>query len=332
MRYLKRKLGIFLLIFCMAFSFLAATAPTEIMAEERSSADWMADVNGETMLSSMSIPGTHDTCTQYVGMSYIFKCQNTSVAEQLENGYRYLDMRLVLDGKGDKQTLILKHNFSKCKKSGWIFSKALSLEAVLSDVYAFLEAHPGETVIMCMKAESSKDDVAQVQKLLYDAIEENEDAWYLANEIPTLDEVRGKIVLATRFDDEMKLGDEKSGLHFYWEDQGDRTIVSQPYAESAINDETALSVQDRYNYDVSDKIDAIETSLENSQASDDCFFLNFTSTSGSGKVGHPKKYAKKINAYLSDYDWEAGSCYGIVIVDFADRDLAEKIYGTNLAL
>ena len=91
-------------------------------------------------------------------------------------------------------------------------------------------------------------------------------------------------------------------------------------------------MQDRYNYGVSDKIDAIEASLENSQASDDCFFLNFTSTSGSGKVGHPKKYAKKINAYLSDYDWEAGNAYGIVIVDFADRNLAEKIYGTNLAL
>ena len=121
MRYFKRKLGIFLLIFCMAFSFLAGIAPTEIMAEEASSADWMADVNGETMLSSMSIPGTHDTCTQYVGMSYIFKCQNTSVAEQLENGYRYLDMRLVLDGKGDKQTLILKHNFSKesCRENIW---------------------------------------------------------------------------------------------------------------------------------------------------------------------------------------------------------------------
>ena len=48
-----------------------------------------------------------------------------------------------------------------------------------------------------------------------------------------------------------------------------------------------------------------------------------------GKIGLPKKYAKKINAYLSDYDWEAGSCYGIVIVDFANMDIAEKIYGTN---
>ena len=68
----------------------------------------------------------------------ILKYDGNYLAEQLENGYRYLDMRLVLDGKGDKQTLILKHNFSKCKKSGWIFSKALSLEAVLSDVYAHL--------------------------------------------------------------------------------------------------------------------------------------------------------------------------------------------------
>ena len=329
MRGFFRKWGAVALALVLSLSVFAGMDGSSVQAAEDHAEDWMADIDGETMLSSISIPGTHDSATQYVGMRYIFQCQDTSIAQQLVDGYRYFDMRLVLDGKEDEQTLILKHNFAKCKEGGGLFAKALKLSNVLSDVYAFLQEHPSETVILCMKAENSKDDVAQVQKLLYDAIEENEDAWYLANKIPTLDEVRGKIVLATRFDDEMKLGDEKSGLHFYWEDQGDRTIVSQPYAESAINDETALSVQDRYNYDVSDKIDAIETSLENSQASDDCFFLNFTSTSGSGKVGHPKKYAKKINAYLSDYDWEAGSCYGIVIVDFANMDIAEKIYGTN---
>ena len=60
-----------------------------VMAKEGESADWMAGVNGDVMLSAISIPGTHDTCTQYVSMGYIFQCQNASVAQQLLDGYRY---------------------------------------------------------------------------------------------------------------------------------------------------------------------------------------------------------------------------------------------------
>lgn len=330
MKHFIRNAGIFILLICMVFSvFVGCASSPETEGDISSSSEWMKDVAGETKLSSISIPGTHDTCTNHVGMSYIFQCQDTDVATQLRNGYRYLDMRLALSGKGDKQTLILKHNFSKCKKIGSLFSRALTLNDVLADVYSFLEEHPTETVIMCMKAENGKDDVVEVQKILYDAIGKNEDVWYLSNKIPTLDEVRGKIVLATRFEDKMNVGDSRSGMHFYWDDQGDRTIVDVPYAESSVNDTETLFVQDRYNYAVSDKINAITKSFEGCQASDESFFLNFTSTSGSGKVGHPKKYAKSINAYLNSYEWKANTCYGIVIVDFATRDIAENIYKTN---
>lgn len=316
----RRFLTIILLFFVLLSAIPAGTS-----AESSAADEWMKDVDGATRLSAMSIPGTHDSATEHVGLRYIFQCQDRGIAEQLENGYRYLDIRLALDG----DTLILKHNFSKCRKSASLFSKALSLDDVLSDAYAFLEAHPSETVIMCVKAENGKDDVARLQTLLYDAISANEGAWYLKNRIPTLDEVRGKIVLATRFEDLLGLGEEKSGLHFYWEDQGDRSILAVPHAQSPINDSEALFVQDRYNYAVQDKLDAIEHCLVNSQASEESFFLNFCSTSGSGKVGHPKKYAESINEYLRAYDWDDSCCYGVVIVDFAAHDIAELIYNTN---
>jgi len=180
-----------------------------------------------------------------------------------------------------------------------------------------------------MKAENSKDDVADVQSALYERIDTNPDRWYLKNEIPTLGEVRGKIVLATRFDDKLAVGSEHCGLYFGWADQGDRTVLADPTASSAINGRETLCVQDRYNYDTDDKISAIRTCLDNSQAAEDTFFLNFTSTSGSGKIGHPKEYAKRINLDLYDYDWQAGTAYGVVIVDFAPKKIAEKIYQTN---
>ena len=88
-----------------------------IQANENSSSNWMERILDETKLSALSIPGTHDSATQYVSLSSIFQCQDTAIKTQLENGYRYLDIRLVIDG----QDLILKHNFAKCKNNNSFF-------------------------------------------------------------------------------------------------------------------------------------------------------------------------------------------------------------------
>ena len=326
---IKRRLLACALLMCMMVCVFAGLAAMPADAADVRAVNWMENIPDETKLSSMSIPGTHDSCTQNVDMRYIFQCQDASIATQLKYGYRYLDMRLVLEKRSGQETLVLKHNIARCKVSDSPFSRTLTLADVLKDVYAFLDEHPNETVIMCMKAENSKDDVAAVQKALYEMIDQAPERWYLKNEIPTLGAVRGRIVLATRFDDKLQVGSDRCGLYFGWADQGDRTVLTDPTADSVINGRETLCVQDRYNYDVGDKIAAIRTCLDNSRAADDTFFLNFTSTSGSGAVGHPKEYAKDINLDLYAYEWEAGKAYGVVIVDFGPKKIAEKIYGTN---
>lgn len=326
---IKRRLLACALLMCMMVCVFAGLAAMPADAADVRAVNWMENIPDETKLSSMSIPGTHDSCTQNVDMRYIFQCQDASIATQLKYGYRYLDMRLVLEKRSGQETLVLKHNIARCKVSDSPFSRTLTLADVLKGVYAFLDEHPNETVIMCMKAENSKDDVAAVQKALYEMIDQAPERWYLKNEIPTLGAVRGRIVLATRFDDKLQVGSDRCGLYFGWADQGDRTVLTDPTAESVINGRETLCVQDRYNYDVGDKIAAIRTCLDNSRAADDTFFLNFTSTSGSGAVGHPKEYAKDINLDLYAYEWEAGKAYGVVIVDFGPKKIAEKIYGTN---
>ena len=326
---IKRRLLACALLMCMMVCVFAGLAAMPADAADVRAVNWMENMPDETKLSSMSIPGTHDSCTQNVDMRYIFQCQDASIATQLKCGYRYLDMRLVLEKRSGQETLVLKHNIARCKVSDSPFARTLTLADVLKDVYAFLNEHPSETVIMCMKAENSKDDVAAVQKALYEMIDQAPERWYLKNVIPTMGAVRGKIVLATRFDDKLQVGSDRCGLYFGWADQGDRTVLTDPTAESVINGRETLCVQDRYNYDVGDKITAIRTCLDSSRAADDTFFLNFTSTSGSGAVGHPKEYAKDINLDLYAYEWEAGKAYGVVIVDFGPKKIAEKIYGTN---
>lgn len=133
-----------------------------VQAKENSSSNWMERIQDDTKLSAMSIPGTHDSATQYVSLSPIFQCQDTDIKTQLENGYRYLDIRLVIDG----QDLILKHNFAKCKASNGFFSKPLTIDSVLKDIYAFLDEHPSETIIFCVKKENSKDNLDVLKQLL----------------------------------------------------------------------------------------------------------------------------------------------------------------------
>lgn len=307
MKTIQRTIGIFIILFSVLVS--------PIQAKENSSSSWMESIAGDTRLSELSIPGTHDSATQYVSLSPIFQCQDANIQTQLENGYRYLDIRLVLK----KDNLILKHNFAKCRKNESIFSKPLTLDDVLNDIYTFLDEHPSETIIFCVKKENSKDDLNRVKSIFNSKI--NTDSWYTENKIPTLDEVRGKIVLATRFENEY-------GLYLNWQEQGNRTIFDVPHKKEDMNVSESLVVQDRFNYGVEDKIDAIEYCLENTKADDSTFHLNFTSTSGKGKIGFPKKYAKKINNHLMEYNWQKKN-YGIIIVDFANQELAHKIYSTN---
>lgn len=142
MKTIQRTLRIFIILFSMLIS--------PVQVKENTSSNWMEKISDETKLSAMLITGTHNSATQYVSLSPIFQCQDTDIKTQLENGYRYLDIRLVLK----KDNLILKHNFAKCKKERSIFSTPLTLDDVLEDIYIFLDKHPSEIVIFCAKKEN----------------------------------------------------------------------------------------------------------------------------------------------------------------------------------
>ncbi|MBQ4300170.1 MAG: phosphatidylinositol-specific phospholipase C [Lachnospiraceae bacterium] len=328
MRETKKRLALFMII-AMALALTVPNKMTVNAAETTTGSNWMAGVDGEKTLSNITIPGTHDSCTQHVPLGFIFQCQNEDISTQLEDGCRYLDIRAAISEKDNEPALVMVHNFAKCKKGPWPWSKKLYLNEVVDDVYAFLEQNPTETVIFNVKAENGDDDISTLQQLLYEKIDENGDKWYTANEIPTLNQVRGKIVLATRFEDKVGVGESRRGLNFAWEGQGGKDIVEEPAVVSAINDDANLWVQDRYKYSTEDKINAVVEVLDNCQTNENTFSINFTSTSGTKYVGHPKKYAGEINRYLKGYDWQQDANYGIVVVDFMDADLAGCIYSTN---
>lgn len=281
--------------------------------------DWMGDVDGSRPLSTLNIPGTHDSATQYIFPAYFLQDQDSSITRQLENGCRYLDVRVELDKTGKK--LMMVHAFGKCRKLAAAFSDQLRYDDVADAALAFLDAHPTETVIFCVKPENGNDDLETVRALIEKRVGAEAERWYVDNHIPTLEAARGKIVLCRRYVRGL-------GLDFDWVDQGDETVLADPTEIHSINGVQLLSVQDRYHYAVEDKWNAVRYTLENSEAGKDCFSLNFLSTA-QGKLPHPRRFAGEMNALFADYALEKGRSYGVILFDFATPELARQVIESN---
>lgn len=288
--------------------------------------NWMQYLSDDEYLSEITIPGTHDSCAQNVTLGYVMRCQNTDISQQLNNGYRYLDLRIAMDEADTGNRLKLVHNFANCHESGNLFSEYLYFDQVCADIYSFLAGEPTETVIVNIKIEDDTHSVYDISKLVTEEIRNNKDYWYTEDAIPLLGEVRGKVVLMTRYQDDT--GTQLTGINLNWAEQNNTTPIDIPY-ELYVYDNYRLWVQDRYKYSVEDKYEAVIDGLENCEADENTLFFNFVSTSGAGKIGHPRGYAKNLNQLLMEYDLKDNTNYGVIILDFGDENLARYIYYTN---
>lgn len=286
--------------------------------------DWMSPLDDNRPLSLINIPGTHDSGTRYIFPDYFLQDQDTGILQQLENGYRYLDVRVALNK--DRRGLEIIHAFGTCRTGPAVWSKALTFDDLVADTLAFLDAHPRETVIFCVKPERSGDDASYIRGLIADKVAQSPDRWFTDNRIPTLGEARGRIVLCRRYED--TLYGFIHGLDFYWDDQGDPAVLENPIAIAG-NDSFTLAVQDRYHYGVEDKWNAVQYTLRNTTATEDTFCLNFLSTA-QGKLPHPRSFAAELNARFLAEELTAGNPYGVILFDFADADLAQAVIDTNL--
>ena len=310
-----------LILIAAAAVFLLPLAETVDGTEAPGSADWMAGLGDELPLSAVTLPGSHNCGTKYAALPFFSKCQSLSVGEQLEAGYRYLDVRL----DGDDGALKLTHGFAECRPSAFS-RRALSLADVLGDCYAFLRAHPTETVLFCAKQEHGDLPVADLQRMLRGEIGKNEDFWLLTGEMPLLGDARGKIVLLRRWEDEAGLGAE-SGIPFGWKDQGEVDAVPQD-AEANFMPDFVLWVQDRYSYGVENKWEAFREGLTTGVGEDEAA-VHFLSTKGTLAYGWPYHFARKLNKRLLAYDLPGDGPLGWIVVDFGSARLAEHIYKVN---
>ncbi|MER5863473.1 phosphatidylinositol-specific phospholipase C domain-containing protein [Kitasatospora sp. NPDC002040] len=162
--------------------------------------DWMSQLGPNTPLTAMSIPGTHETLSLHGGNAVQtqqdFGDSAATLRAQLDRGIRAIDIRVRVIGG----TFTIHHG---------TFYQTANFEDVLKKAQSFLGAHPGETVVMRLKAEcngstgSCTDEPASVDQTVRQQIFDNYVATFPGlfyndgrrTDPPTLGQARGKIVL-----------------------------------------------------------------------------------------------------------------------------------------
>lgn len=318
-------------------------------------ASWMQEFHDNTTLAALSIPGTHNTPTFHYALPSV-RCQAVSPLEQLRNGVRFFDVRVQLSNPEDvnDKTLHLVHGAFPISLTGH-----KNLEQLLNDTKAFLTEHPSETVVLCLKREGVGSGTdAQLADLL---VRHYTADWYTKKRIPTLGEVRGKIVLMRRFSlsDAVRASHKEFGLNAEsWPDN------------TASATHGSVNVQDFYQVmhkkQIPEKFDLVCAQMEraaavnhpwpSSQAVElqQLVFLNFLSASNFFNVFcWPKHIAARLNpavrrflceqhaaklcaAVSSDNMVKGDGGLGIVICDWVGRggdwDLVDCILGMNSVL
>ena len=315
---------------------------------------WMKELDGDWPLQILSIPGTHNSPTCYKALPSV-RCQAVGVPEQLNNGVRFLDIRVSAEPESD--TLTLVHSVFPISLTGNKY-----FGDMCNDLYEFLEKNPSETVIMSLKREGTgKGNDEQMGKHLKKAyVDKKRDRWWTEPRVPKLGEARGKIVLMRRFglDAELKK---------CWDGKG-FGIDAQAWPDNCEDGKIGgghIRVQDFYevteSQNVEKKIDfsrgqlerAAEQhcSLEKRDASKPPFFVNFLSASNFFNAScWPERIAAKVNPAVVEYlcikhgeegkgprKLKVGSAgTGIVVTDWVgandDWDLIRCIVGMNARL
>lgn len=191
---------------------------------------WMHELADGWPLSALSVPGTHNSPTYHVALPSV-RCQAVGVREQLDNGVRFLDIRVSASRGEGNDSLALVHSVFPVSLGGGRY-----LAGLLDELYAFLDDNPSEALIISLKREGTgrgtDQDLSQHLFKRYcgggakgDDDDKNDGKkkangnnkddlsrrWFTEPRIPSLGEARGKIVLVRRFNNHDALQAEHGG-------------------------------------------------------------------------------------------------------------------------
>lgn len=293
---------------------------------------WMSHVDDNKYLDELSIPGTHDSGTCSVDndtepQSSQAKCQQDYIPTQLLEGIRYFDIRLGKDDKNGDPGIDHGRCYLLKKDGGY-----MHLSDVIGYFKTFLSEKPSEALIMLVSRGNDEATDESVTTAFAKVMGKDPDLFYTSSRVPTLGEVRGKIVLLRRFE---LAGNSVSG-HTWGLDltQWDDKIAAHPdsssmclvqnaqgfEAEGKAGDKkaycTKVYAQDHYECTGTDKIEWVDMALRETanltrgkvdvmdndgskeQVLERCWSINYTSCTNHKQGSNPFTAARVVNEHL----------------------------------
>lgn len=364
------------------YTFTVGDMPAQAQRIAADCSDWMASLPDNAYLSQVSIPGSHDACTMYgshyeytsgkpgeryhfkflqnvvfgyINTTKMIKAQELSLEEQLAAGVRMFDLRPSASGSS-VQDLPIQHGIAQLgdpSRGGYSLGgtgrQELSpflLSQVLDRFVRFLEEHPGETLLVHMKYESTTGaGKTGWDKSVVSLIRSRCDG-RIADFHPrmTLADARGKILFVIREDYKSSNDGQYLGAYLNW--TKDKVVFDTTLSGNDVG-QAPIRVNDLYNIkdgasDGKTKYAAIEECIDYTYNTTDvtrwcmnyvsCYDTAHCSVSGInifGAVGDYDYCANLYNRYTADrlnrYDFRGN--VGIVLMDFAGASHATMTYG-----
>ena len=175
---------------------------------------WMKNIDDNTALRDINMPGSHDTMALYSIGDLAGQCQSLSLEDQLNLGVRFLDIRLKL-------------NKNELKAVHGIVDERASFASITEKIESFVKTNPSEMIIMSVKEEAnaSSSNISFEESLKSYL---KSDIYYTSELLPnTLKEARGKVVLLSRYPN------STIGVPAYegWQDSTSFTLPNDIYVQ-----------------------------------------------------------------------------------------------------
>ncbi|KAL2885172.1 1-phosphatidylinositol phosphodiesterase [Ceratocystis lukuohia] len=310
------RFSFFATLACLAFGKAAAFKGIDdgwsFDLDEADNADWMDMIPDSRLLSNIVIPGTHNSVTDKL-TSKLMQTQNVPLEQQLIGGIRYVDITC----KVTKDGLMVYHGLDD---TGYSFGN------VLGTIFAFLDQHQRETVILRIQMGGVFKSFESFAKSFdetftpgsYLSIRAPDRLYSRANgditTIPSLGELRGKVFI---------LQDFKTSTPGRYGLPWNKDTVSNYGLTFSASTTSMDSKWDDIKSHLSETPSDFPSKLRitHTTASVGVCPINFAARNAP-KVGMNTRLGK----YLAN---EKGPCFGIVAMDFPGQYLVNQVLLCN---
>ena len=300
----NKKITITSLIILASVLIVSLFAFIPFQRSDRHNVAWMKQVDDNTKIAEMSIPGTHDSGATHSLFDVAGKCQDLSIKSQLNIGVRFFDIRLQLVN----DNLNIVHSFVDQK---------LKFDTVLNDFTSYIKENNSEFLIISLKEDADdKNSTISFEDKLIESLSKHKDVISFDNSLPeTIKDARGKIFILSRCNIDIGIP-----AYFGW-------------ADSTSFELNNLYVQDNYCInDIDVKKQDILNTIKYSKTNTDKLVLNFTSCylDNAFPPSYAGTAARLINPWFYDVI-DNDDKLGIIVADFITLELAKSIYMRNIA-